>query len=141
MKKAVLKRLERLIEGGFDKSNMGAYDIGNFVVQEAKKEGVASPIEKLLESKGSQMIPEVRELFGLYDNPAQLAAMTVGKLSNLVENYRFFNRLLETDAISGEKLFSPVKSATFNTKVPLMNTPLDGFYTTKENGGCFKYST
>ena len=48
------------------------------------------------------MIPEVRELFGLYDNPAQLAAMTVGKLSNLVENYRFFNRLLETDAVSGE---------------------------------------
>ena len=30
---------------------MGAYDIGNFVVQEAKKEGVASPIGKLLESK------------------------------------------------------------------------------------------
>ena len=132
VEEAALKRLERLIEGGFDKSNMGAYDIGNFVVQEAKKEGVASPIGKLLESKGSQMIPEVRELFGLYDNPAQLAAMTVGKLSNLVENYRFFNRLLETDAISGEKLFSPVKSATFNTKVPLMNTPLDGFYTTKE---------
>ena len=82
VEEAALKRLERLIEGGFDKSNMGAYDIGNFVVQEAKKEGVASPIGKLLESKGSQMIPEVRELFGLYDNPTQLAAMTVGKLSN-----------------------------------------------------------
>ena len=124
--------LENLTKGHFN-SDMGEiYDPGGFVVTQAKQEGVDSPVGKLLETKGSQMIPEVRELFGLYDNPAQLAAITVGKLSNLVENYAFFNRLLETDAISGQKIFSPVASETFDTKVPLMNTPLDGFYTTKE---------
>ena len=124
--------LENLTKGHFN-SDMGEiYDPGGFVVTQARQEGVDSPVGKLLETKGSQMIPEVRELFGLYDNPAQLAAITVGKLSNLVENYAFFNRLLETDAISGQKIFSPVASETFDTKVPLMNTPLDGFYTTKE---------
>ena len=124
--------LENLTKGHFNNDMGEIYDPGGFVVTQAKQEGVDSPVGKLLETKGSQMIPEVRELFGLYDNPAQLAGITVGKLSNLVENYAFFNRLLETDAISGQKIFSPVASETFDTKVPLLNTPLDGFYTTKE---------
>ena len=98
------------------------------------KDGVEfkSPLGKLLETKGAQMIPEIRELFGIYDNPAQLAGITTNKLVNLVENYAFFNRLLELDATSGEKIFSPTKSSTFDTEVPLINTPITGFYTTKE---------
>ena len=34
------------------------YDPGGFVVTQARQEGVDSPVGKLLETKGSQMIPK-----------------------------------------------------------------------------------
>ncbi len=92
----------------------------------------ASPVGKLLETKGEQMSPELRQLFGVYDNPAQLAGITAAKVAKIAENYAFFNRLLELDATSGEKLFSPTRNGVYQEQIDIPDTPINGFYTTKE---------
>ena len=83
-------------------------------------------------TKGEQMIPELRELFGVYDNPAQLAGITASKIAKIAENYAFFNRLLELDATSGEKIFSPTRNGVYQELIDIPDTPINGFYTTKE---------
>ena len=101
------------------------------VTREQDSKG-ASPIGKLLETKGEQMSPELRELFGIYDNPAQLAGVTAAKVAKIAENYAFFNRLLELDATSGEKLFSPTRNGVYQEQIDIPDTPINGFYTTRE---------
>ncbi len=102
------------------------------VVRKEATQQDTSPIGKLLETKGEQMIPELRELFGVYDNPAQLAGITASKIAKIAENYAFFNRLLELDATSGEKIFSPTRNGVYQELIDIPDTPINGFYTTKE---------
>ena len=83
--------------------------------------------------KQREKLPEeLRGLFGEITNPSQLVATTVNRLTSYVENFNFYQKLLEADNVPGQKLFATSPTREFNTEVPLQDSPIDGLFTTKE---------
>jgi len=94
-------------------------------------EGKVSPINQFLQQR-EKLPPELKGLFGEMTNPSQIVATTVNRLTSYVENYNFYQKLLEENNKTGSLVFAINKTEEFNTEVPLMDSPIDGLYTTKE---------
>lgn len=90
-----------------------------------------SPIDQFLKQR-QQLPKELRGLFGEITSPSQLVATTVNRLTSYVENFNFYQKLLEEDNKPGQKIFATSPTAEFNTEVPLQDSPIDGLFTTKE---------
>tara|TARA_R110000737_G_scaffold408_1_gene1459 strand:+ start:370 stop:5478 length:5109 start_codon:yes stop_codon:yes gene_type:complete len=90
-----------------------------------------SPINQFLQQR-EKLPPELKGLFGEMTNPSQIVATTVNRLTSYVENYNFYQKLLEENNKAGSLIFAASPTQEFNTEVPLMDSPIDGLYTTKE---------
>jgi hypothetical protein len=89
-----------------------------------------SPLAKFQKDRAN--IPrEFRELFGEFKNPSEILVSTVNKITQFVENNRYYNELLKIDSLPGERLFTTAPTAKYDTLVPLKDTPIDNLYTTK----------
>ena len=71
-------------------------------------------------------------MFGEITNPSQLVATTVNRLTSYVENFNFYQKLLDEDSKPGKKIFATSPTEELDTEVPLQNSPIDGLFTTKE---------
>ena len=99
--------------------------------ESVNKEGKVSPINQFLQQR--QKLPEeLRGLFGEITSPSQVVATTVNRLTSYVENFNFYQKLLEEDNKPGQKIFATSPTEEFNTEVPLKDSPIDGLFTTKE---------
>lgn len=91
--------------------------------------------------KERQRVPkELRLLFGEFKNPSEILVQTVNKISSFVENYKFYDQLLEIDNLPGERLFTTAPTKDYDTLVPLKDTPLDNLYTTSAIAEALKLS-
>ena len=94
-------------------------------------EGKVSPLTQFLKQR-EKLPEELRGLFGEITNPSQLVATTVNRLTSYVENFNFYQKLLDEDSKPGKKIFSTSPTEEFSAEVPLQNSPIDGLFTTKE---------
>lgn len=80
------------------------------------------------------VIPKaVRELMGEIDDPAQVAATSLARLSRLVEMTSFYEDVRQINERPGEMFFSPVSTGAYKYKIEDNDyNPLSGQYTTKE---------
>ena len=101
------------------------------ITGEPVAKGKVSPINQFLKQR-EKLPEELRGLFGEITNPSQLVATTVNRLTSYVENFNFYQKLLEADNVPGQKLFATSPTREFNTEVPLQDSPIDGLFTTKE---------
>jgi len=94
-------------------------------------EGKISPLTQFLKQR-EKLPEELRGLFGEITNPSQLVATTVNRLTSYVENFNFYQKLLDEDSKPGKKIFATSPTEELDTEVPLQNSPIDGLFTTKE---------
>jgi len=94
-------------------------------------EGKVSPLTQFLKQR-EKLPEELRGLFGEITNPSQLVATTVNRLTSYVENFNFYQKLLDEDSKPGKKIFATSPTEELDTEVPLQNSPIDGLFTTKE---------
>ena len=86
----------------------------------------------IIESRG--IIPyAIRELMGEIKDPAQVAATSISRLSQLVEQATFYEDVRQINERPGEMLFSPKKTGEYKYKIDTNEfNPLEDYYTTKE---------
>ena len=133
--KDVSKEEAKIMVDDILKNSLAEDTIDPSVVQTITGEPVAkgkvSPINQFLKQR-EKLPEELRGLFGEITNPSQLVATTVNRLTSYVENFNFYQKLLEADNVPGQKLFATSPTREFNTEVPLQDSPIDGLFTTKE---------
>ena len=133
--KDVSKEEAKIMVDDILKNSLAEDTIDPSIVQTITGEPVAkgkvSPIQQFMKQR-EQLPEELRGLFGEITNPSQLVATTVNRLTSYVENFNFYQKLLEADNVPGQKLFATRPTREFNTEVPLQDSPIDGLFTTKE---------
>ena len=84
--------------------------------------------------KERQGIPkEYRALMGEITDPAQVLTNTVTRVTSILENMRFYNRLAELGNIPGQRLFSPFRGGRFTEEVEAKEgVPISGMWTTPQ---------
>jgi len=84
--------------------------------------------------KNRGVIPKaIRDLMGEINDPAQVAATSLSRLSRLVEMTSFYDDVRQINERPGEMFFSPVSTGRYTFKIEENDfNPLSGQYTTKE---------
>jgi len=142
----------RLIGQGFvgeDQATEIGGIFGRAERQDGQEETAVLDTTRQLLKRRKRIAPQIRALMGEVTNPGEAAAVTTARLSSVLENNRFWQRLAVLNAMPGERLFSPVKVSrgqmegvapnwlgkaggmTYKVKSNGFN-PFEGMYTTKE---------
>ena len=84
--------------------------------------------------KNRGVIPKaIRELMGEINDPAQVAATSLSRLSRLVEMTSFYDDIRQINERPGEMFFSPVRTGKYQFPIEKNDfNPLSGQFTTKE---------
>ena len=84
--------------------------------------------------KNRGVIPKaIRDLMGEINDPAQVAATSLSRLSRLVEMTSFYDDVRQINERPGEMFFSPVRTGKYQFPIEENDfNPLSGQYTTKE---------